>query len=210
MEAPQDPSAPPRPAASTPADAARPYVIELQQKVTLVKNVWGVMRIDDAGNETLVAQVAQKRFKLKESVKVETPDGGPLLTIQARKVMELHANYDVRDAGGNVIATITKEFGKSLGRSTYGVSTPLGDLVVHERSAAKAILRRVFSVVDLPWLFPIQFDIVHQAGGVEHPVATIDRKMKLRDHYRIAVSDPRLDWRIATAIGVATDAFMNR
>lgn len=198
------------PATGPPPAAGRPYVIDLRQKVTMVKNVWGVFRVDEDGSEEQVAQVAQKRFKLKESVKVETPDGAPLLTIQARKVLELAATYDIRDAAGTTLATITKEFGKSLGRSTYSVSTPLGTLTVQERSAARAIMRRVWSVTDLPWFMPIQFDIVAQTAGGEHPVATIDRQMKLRDHYRISVTDPGLDWRLATAIGIATDAFMNR
>ena len=187
-----------------------PYVIELRQKVTMVKNVWGAFYVSPDGTEVQVAQIAQKRFKLKEAVNVETPDGRPLLTIKARNVLEVGGTYDVHDAAGTVLATLKKEFGKSLVRSTYGISTPIGELVAHERGAARAALRRLWSLTDFPWFLPIQFDIVRQGSDSTQPVATIDRQMKLRDHYRIEVRDPQLDWRVATSIGVATDAFMNR
>lgn len=200
---PQDPSgfSPPK---------GHPYVIELRQKVTMVQNVWAAFYLSPEGTEVQVAQVAQKRFKLKEAVNVETPDGAPLLTIKARKVFEVGGTYDVHDAAGNLLATLTKEFEKSLVRSTYRISTPVGELVTHERGAVRAVVRRLWSLTDFPWFLPVQFDIVRQGSDGTQPVATIDRQMKLRDHYRIEVRDPQLDWRVATSIGVATDAFMDR
>jgi hypothetical protein len=38
----------------------------------------------------------------------------------------------------------------------------------------------------------------------------IERQMKLRDVYRITITDGSLDWRVAGALAVTVDAFMNR
>jgi uncharacterized protein YxjI len=191
------------------------YVIELQQKVTLVRNTWAVLYTGADGQQSQVAQVAQKRFSLKEAVRIDSPAGDPLAFIQGRKVLEIAGTYDVVDASGAVLASIAKDFKRSLGRSTYRVSVPGAELVVQERSQARAIGRRAWGlvqmVVEIPWFLPVQFDVVRaDATGVAAPVATIDRLMKLRDHYRVEVMEPALDWRVATAMAVAADAFMNR
>lgn len=190
------------------------YVVELQQKVTLVKNAWAVLLTDAEGRQTHVAQVAQKRFALKEAVRIDSPTGEALAFIQGRKVLEIAGTYDVVDAGGAVLASMAKDFKRSLGRSTFRVSVPGMELLVQERSEARAIARRVWGlvqmVIEIPWFLPIQFDVVPAEGANASPVATIDRQMKLRDHYRVEVSEPALDWRVATAMAVAADAFMNR
>lgn len=192
------------------------YVVELQQKVTLVKNTWAVLLTDADRHQTHVAQVAQKRFALKEAVRIDSPAGEPLAFIQGRKVLEVAGTYDVVDGNGAVLASMAKDFKRSLGRSTFRVSVPGAELVVQERSAGRAIARRVWGlvqvVVELPWFLPIQFDVVRADAPNATPVATIDRLMKLRDHYRVEVKEPALDldWRVATAMAVAADAFMNR
>ena len=71
-----------------------------------------------------------------------------------------------------------------------------------------AIARRVVGIVDLPWLFRVQFSILNDQGV---KIGHVNRaNMKIRDTYEIRVDDDSLDLRIGAAIGVAVDAFMNR
>ncbi len=182
------------------------YTLELRQRLTAIKNRYDLVLVEPGVPERSVGFVEQKRFSLKERVTVFTDENksGVVLTIGARNIMELRATYDVESAEGERLATMTKEFKKSLLRSTYTVETPLGTLTVTERNAAVAILRRVQDSIPLP----VFFDVKAPDGT---SVATVDRKiMRLRDLYYIRVYDPRLEWRVAAAIGVACDAFMNR
>ena len=182
------------------------YTLELRQRLTAVKNRYDIVRADPGTPEANVGFVEQKRFTLKERITVFTDEtkNEVLFTIGARNIMEIKGTYDIDDVNGQRLATITKEFGKSLMRSTYTVETPLGNLTVTERSMAVAILRRVQNNIPLP----IRFDVKAPDGTA---VATVDRKiMRLRDLYYIRVYDDRLEWRLAAAIGVACDAFMNR
>lgn len=188
------------------ASGSPAYTLELRQRLTAVKNRWDIVRADPGSPEQNVGFVEQKRFSLKERVTVFTDESKNevLITLGARNIMEIKGTYDVDDAGGMRLATITKEFKKSLIRSTYTIETPLGELTVTERHMVVAIFRRVQDNIPLP----IGFDVKAPDGTV---VATVDRKiMRLRDLYYIRVFDERLEWRLATAIGVACDAFMNR
>ncbi len=182
------------------------YTLELRQRLTAVKNRYDLVMVEPGGPEQSVGFVEQKRFSLKERVTVFTDENKSAVafTIGGRNVLELRGTYDVESADGERLATMTKEFKKSLLRSTYTVDTPLGTLTVTERNVAVAILRRVQDSIPLP----IFFDVKAPDGT---SVATVDRKiMRLRDLYYIRVYDTRLDWRVAGAIGVACDAFMNR
>lgn len=149
-------------------------------------------------------------MSLKESVTCKTPDGSAVLFhVQGRKVLELAGTYDVLDDTGLQIASISKDFKASLGRSTYRVETPYGSWVLTERSQLQAVLRRVVRVVsDIPWLMRVQFALFNESGA---EVGHIHRaNFKIKDTYEIQINDPRLDQRVAAALGVAADAFMNR
>ncbi len=185
-----------------------PYTLELAQKLTVMKNIWHLSRID--GEPTPLGRIEQARMKLKEEVKCISPDGSSLwFTIKARNVIELAATYDIADSQGASLGTMTKDFRASLGRSTYRVETAGGQWTVTETSKGKAIARRVVGVVtDVPWLFRVQFSILNAAG---ESVGHINRaNMKIKDTYEIQVNDEALDMRVAAALGVAADAFMNR
>ena len=184
------------------------YTLSLTQKLTVMKNTWMLARVD--GQETPLGRIEQARMKLKEEVKCTVPDGtGLWFTIKARSAIELAATYDISDGTGAALGTMTKDFGASLGRSTYRVETPHGRWTVTETSKVQAILRRVVNLaVDLPWLLRVQFSILDDAGT---QVGHVNRaNMKIKDTYEIRVEDDSLDIRVAAAIGVAVDAFMNR
>jgi hypothetical protein len=191
--------------------AAPAYALELRQKFTVLQNRYDLVGVDVSGAETPLAYAEQKRFSLKEKVTFWSSSDKSVVafTIAARNMMEIVGTYDVHGAGGDLLATIRKDGKASLLRSTYRVELPSGDLVVgQERGQTKAVLRRVVGVAsDFPWPFAIHFDFADQAG---RPVLAVERQMRLRDVYRIAVSDGGLDWRVAAALAVTVDAFMNR
>jgi uncharacterized protein YxjI len=184
------------------------YTLDLTQKLTVMKNIWHLSRID--GQSTPLGTIEQARMKLKEEVKCLAPDGTSLVfAIKARSAIELAATYDITDGNGAPLGTMTKDFGASLGRSTYQVETPAGKWTVTETSKGQAIARRVVGLVtDVPWLMRVQFSILNSEGN---PVGHVNRaNMKIKDTYEIRVDDDALDMRVAAAIGVAVDAFMNR
>lgn len=187
-------------AAPTPA-----YTLELRQRFTAVQNRYDVVMTPPDGTEQVLAYVEQRRFALKERVTFYTDDTKRQVafSIGARNVVELAGTYDVVDADGRPLGTIAKQFGASLLRSTYELQTPGGSLIGRERNAAVAILRRLF---DLP--LPIRFDLTAPSGVT---VATVDRRLaRVRDLYVVHVHDPALDWRLAAALAVAQDAFLDR
>lgn len=182
------------------------YTLSLAQQLTLMKNVWHLTRID--GGTVALGTIEQARLKLREEVKCLTPDGSLWFTIKARSMIELGATYDITDDTGSSLGTMTKDFGASLGRSTYRIETPTGRWTVTETSRFQAIARRVVGVLDLPWLFRVQFSIL---GPDASPVGHVNRaNMRIKDTYEIRVDDDALDIRVGAAIGVAVDAFMNR
>jgi hypothetical protein len=122
-------------------------------------------------------------------------------------MFEIAGTYDVAGADGAVLATIQKDFKSSLTQSTYSVDVGGRRLVGKERGRVMALARRAVEVfTDWPWIFPIHFDFKSDDGLT----MTIERQMKLRDVYRIAISGGTLDWRVAGALAVTIDAFMNR
>lgn len=185
-----------------------PYTLSLVQKLTMMKNQWTVSRTDGTPHD--IGIIAQKRMSLKESVTCTSLDGSSVLfRIQGRKVLEIKGSYDVTDGAGQSIGSITKDFKASLGRSTYVIETQHGRWTLTETSQFQAILRRVVGMIsDIPWLMRVQFSLLDEAGT---QVGHVNRaNMKLKDTYEIQVDDGRLDQRMAAAMGVAVDAFMNR
>jgi uncharacterized protein YxjI len=184
------------------------YTLQLAQKLTVIKNIWHLSRID--GQDTPLGTIQQARMKLKEEVTCTGPDDtSTWFTIKARSIVELAATYDITDGSGVSLGVMTKDFKSSLGRSTYRVETPSGQWTVTETSQAKAIARRVIGLVaDIPWLFRVQFSILDANGN---QVGHVNRaNFKIKDTYEIRVEDDALDMRVGAAIGVAVDAFMNR
>ena len=184
------------------------YTLDLTQKLTLMKNVWHLSRID--GQITPLGTIEQARMKLKEQVKCTLPDGnGVWFAIKARSAIELATTYDITDSTGAPLGTMTKDFATSLGRSTYHVETPSGKWTVTETSQVQAIIRRLVGLfLDVPWLLRMQFSILNATG---QQIGHVNRaNMKIKDTYEIQVDDDLLDMRVAAAIGVAVDAFMNR
>jgi hypothetical protein len=185
------------------------YALELRQKFTVIQNRYDLVGIDGSGQETPLGYAEQKRFSLKEKVTFWSgaDRANVVFTIAARNVFEIAGTYDVAAADGTVLATIQKDVVSSFTQSTYTVDVGGRRLVGKERGLVKALARRAVEILtDWPWIFPIHFDFTSSDGLT----MSIERQMKLRDVYRITIKDGTLDWRVAGALAVTVDAFMNR
>jgi uncharacterized protein YxjI len=197
---------------STPGTTAAPaYVLELRQRFTPLQNRYDLVRLDGSGREAELAYAEQKRFALKERVTFwsGSDKSEVAFTIGARNILELAGTYDVLAPSGELLATVRKNLAASLLRSTYELELPGGVQVRgQERGQVRAVLRRLVGLVtDFPWPLPIQFDFTDPAGNV---VLSVERQLRFRDAYRVTVADANVDWRVAAALAVAVDAFMNR
>ena len=186
------------------------YALELRQRFTPLQNRYDVVGVDAAGRETPLGYAEQKRFSLKEKVTFWSgaDRSQVVFTLGARNLFEIAGTYDVAAGDGSPLAVISKDVVSSFTRSTYDVDVAGRRIVGRERSPVQALLRRALNIFsDLPWFLPIHFDFAEPDGRI---ALTIERQMKLRDVYRISVHDGSLDWRVAAALAVTIDAFMNR
>ncbi len=188
----------------------------LRQKITVMVNRYELRTLADDGTEgPLLAFAEQKRMAFKEQVTFFTDAAktDPIFGFKARSRMDLAATYDVTDKDGNPIGEFRKDFGKSLLRSTWHLSTPDGlTSVGQERSQGVAIARRVIGMIgEIPIPLRFHFDFTTPDGLI---VLSSERRRSLRDRYELTVpklGDGRqLDWRVAGAMAVALDALQER
>ena len=185
------------------------YTLMLRQRVTAVQNRYEISRLDGE-RESPLAYAEQKRLALRERVTFydDERDRRTAFTLAARNVVDLAGSYAVTDASGAPLGSLRKDAAASFTRSTYHLETPRGELLGRERGRWKAIARRLVDLVgDVPWVLPVHFDVTDARGAL---VLSVERRMRLRDAYRITVHDDEFDWRMAAAFGVASDAFMGR
>jgi uncharacterized protein YxjI len=193
-----------------------PERFSLRQKITMMVNRYELRPLAADGTEgPLLAMAQQKRMAFKEQVTFYSDEARtqPVFGFKARKRMDLAATYDVTDAQGTPIGEFRKDFGKSLLRSTWHLTTPDGLTAVgQERSQGVAIARRVIEMVgDLPIFLRFHFDFTTPNGEI---VLTSERQRSLRDRYELTVpklaDGTQLDWRVAAAMAVALDALQGR
>ena len=206
-------TAPPRPQ-QPPAPMVVPAFF-VRQRITVMVNRYEVIGMSPDGSEgPLLAFAEQKRMKLKEEVVfyADTAKSRPVFRFKARQRLDVAAEHDVFDEYGTPLGYFRKQFGVSLLRSTWDLSTPTLNAVGRERRQSIAILRRIWDFI--PYLgevwvpFVFHFDFVDTATGA--PVMTSERQKAIRDRYTVTVPDPRLDFRVAASIAVALDALQSR
>lgn len=187
----------------------------MKQRVTMMANKYELITTNPDGSDgQLLAFAQQKRMAFKEQVTFYTDDTKTqtVFSFKARKTIDLGSGYDVFDADGQSIGWFKKEFGKSLLRSSWQLSAPGIDADGTERNPTIAIVRRVWEFVpfigEIPLPFIFHFDFT--ARDTQQPVLSVERKMSIRDRYRITVPDQRLDFRVAAAMTVALDALQSR
>ena len=105
------------------------YPLQLTFKVLAIARQ---VTVEDARG-TLLWSVKQKAIKLKEAITVFADEGQtrPLFEMQADRVLDFSARYEIRTAGsGNVLGTVQRKGMKSLWRAQYQVLR--GENVVFE------------------------------------------------------------------------------
>ncbi|CAB4775814.1 unannotated protein [freshwater metagenome] len=178
----------------------------IKQKLAMTTNRYEIVAANPDGSEGQSMAVAQqKRLAFKEEVTFYTDDSKSraVFSFKARKKLDLNAGYDIFDEQHQQIGFFKKDFGASLLRSTFHVEGPGFSGTGQERSQGVALLRRF---TDLPFL-TVHFDFTSSEGT---PLMSSERQFKLRDRYTVDVHDPRVDFRVAAAIGVGLDALMQR
>jgi uncharacterized protein YxjI len=187
----------------------------VSQRITMMVNRYEIRAAEPDGSQgPVVAMAQQKRMAFKEQVTFYSDEDRkhPAFGFKARRRIDLGATYDVTDADGEPIGWFRKQFGRSLLRSTWQLSTADGgEATGTERSMGVAVARRLWEtlpVVDnLPSPFVFHFDFVDASGQV---VLSSVRKRTLRDRYEVTVPGGRIDGRVAAAMAVALDALQSR
>ena len=187
----------------------------MKQRVTMMANKYELIATNPDGSDgPLLAFAQQKRMAFKEQVTFysDASKSQPVFSFKARKTIDLGSGYDVFDASGQQIGWFKKEFGKSLLRSSWQLSGAGVDTDGTERNPTVAIIRRVWDFVpfigEIPLPFIFHFDFFERGTG--QPVLSVERRLSVRDRYRITVHDQRMDFRVAAAMTVALDALQSR
>jgi hypothetical protein len=184
------------------------------QKVTLAVNRYDIRASGEDGKPgPLLATAQQKRLAFKEQVTFYADEARtvPVFSFQARKRLDLGSGYDVVDAAGRTLGSFRKDFGRSLVRSTWYLEANGLRAKGRERSAALAVLRRVWDLVPvvgvLPLPLPVHFDFV---GDEDQAVLSSTRRISARDRYDVTVLGGLVDGRLAAAMAIALDALQDR
>ncbi len=115
----------------------------------------------------LVGYCDQKRFRLKEDLRVYTDDSKSeeLLRIGTQQVIDFGATYTVSVPDGGVIGSFRRKGLKSLVRDEWLVNTAEGATVatIREDSTWKAVVRRLHELVAM--LIPQGYHMTDEAGG---------------------------------------------
>jgi uncharacterized protein YxjI len=187
----------------------------MKQRITMMANKYELIAANPDGTDgPLIAFAQQKRMAFKEQVTFYADDSKTqaVFSFKARKKIDLGSGYDVFDANGQPIGWFKKEFGKSLLRSSWQLAGGGVEADGTERNATVAIVRRLWQFIpvagDIPLPFIFHFDFTDRASG--QPVLSVERKISVRDRYRVRVPDQRLDFRVAAAMTVALDALQSR
>jgi uncharacterized protein YxjI len=109
---------------------------------------------DAAGNVVLYTK--QKAFKLKEAVTVfaDVEQTRPLYTINADRVLDFNAKYNIDDAWGNRLGAVARKGRKSLWRAQYEVLDGGGQpMTIQEENGWVKVADALFGEVPLLGIF---------------------------------------------------------
>lgn len=125
---------------------------------------------------------------------------------QDQRFAPITASYTVRDATGQILATLRKNHLHGILRKRWHVLSPGGTIltVIREDSILRALLRRVLG----PLFGLLRTNFIYFDGESEAVLGEFHRKLTLLDRYVLDLShdvEGRLDPRIALAAGVMLD-----
>ncbi len=116
------------------------YPLDLSFKIATIGT--RVRVVDAAGRQ--VAYVRKKKFKLKEDVRVYADENQRdlLFRIKADRVVDFGASYAISGPDGRPLGAVKQRGMRSLWKSTYEVSDPLGKgiAVIHEENPFVKVL----------------------------------------------------------------------
>lgn len=189
-------------------------LFEVHQQIRLWANEYKVLKDDQ-----LAAYVRQKVFAMREQFTLfaEESQSTILATSKARNIQDISPKFDIFDSDGKHLATVKKEFKKSLLTSTWSIysDADLEKLAfwVSESNQFIAVLRRLWNFIPLvnEVPFPIKFHFSIYDG--EKIVGEYKKLTLLRDHYALYLDKkhvPVLDKRAWMIFAVLLDAMQSR
>jgi uncharacterized protein YxjI len=128
-----------------------------------------------------------------------------LEVLQDRKVQFVTATFTVRDAQGEVIAQLRKNYLFNFFRRKWEVCSPAGvvEWVAREDSIILSLVRRI-----VPFMGLLRTNFIFQPVGSDRVVGEFKRKLTILDRYVLdlsADSARAFDRRVALALGVMLD-----
>ena len=184
----------------------------LDQLIRPVANLYKVSALAP-GNEAgaPVAFVRQKKLAIREDLRffADDSESEELFRVKARQVVDVGGRYDVTTPAGERIGVLQRRFARTLLRTTWAIldadESALAE--VTESSMARAVLRRIGDLFDVPLLY--HFSILVDG----RQVGEVRRVLTLRDRYVMTLGgdfDRRIDRRLAVAMLVVLDALQAR
>ncbi len=113
------------------------------------------VKVSDASGQ-VVLYTKQKAFKLKEAVTVfaDVEQTRPLYTINADRVLDFNAKYNINDTAGRPLGAIARKGRKSLWRAQYEVSDGGGQLMtIQEENGWVKVGDAVFGEIPILGIF---------------------------------------------------------
>lgn len=113
------------------------------------------VKVSDASG-SVVLYTKQKAFKLKEAVTVfaDVEQTRPLYTINADRVLDFNAKYNIADAWGNQIGAVARKGRKSLWRAQYEVVDGGGQsMTIQEENGWVKVADALFNEVPVLGIF---------------------------------------------------------
>lgn len=113
------------------------------------------VKVSDASGD-VVLYTKQKAFKLKEAVTVfaDVEQTRPLYTINADRVLDFNAKYNIADAAGRPLGAIARKGRKSLWRAQYEVTDGGGpELTIREENGWVKVGDALFGEIPVLGIF---------------------------------------------------------
>jgi uncharacterized protein YxjI len=155
----------------------------------------------------------QKAFRLRESFTIFTDESmsSPLLTMQARSIIDFGATYDIAGADGRVLGSVRRRgLTSTFGQDSWMIFSPDGRQIgaMTEDNLGMALARKWLPLVAL--FSPQQFAVTGSGG---QQIAAMRQHFNLFS-YRLSVSvmadDPNLPDGLILALGVLVAAIEGR
>ena len=113
------------------------------------------VRVGDASGQ-VVLYTKQKAFKLKEAVTVfaDVEQTRPLYTINADRMLDFNARYNIADAAGRPLGAIARKGRKSLWRAQYEVTDGGGQpMTIQEENGWVKVADALFGEIPFVGIF---------------------------------------------------------